>query len=134
MIQDIGEMPVTEDEWLARYIVHKDHVRADGTVKRDPFIPYSRVELSVTRQLGLNEGEIWAAGDLVAQELGKPLRGRADTQARVHVRCKLRVVPKPLPMNPNHADIVDWPTDKPAQKEIALLIARAASFKPKPHQ
>jgi hypothetical protein len=42
--------------------------------------------------------------------------------------------PKPLPLNPNHADIVDWPADKPAQREIALLIARAASFKPKPHQ
>ena len=41
---------------------------------------------------------------------------------------------KPLPLNPNHADIVDWPADKPTQKEIALLIAREASFKPKPHQ
>jgi hypothetical protein len=134
MIPNIGEMPVTDDEWLARYIVHKDHVRADGTVKQDPFIPYSKVELSVTRHRGLNEVGLWAAGELVAQELSKSLRGRADTQARVHVRSRLRVVPKPLPKNANHADVVDWPADKPAQKEIALLIAKEASFKPKPQQ
>lgn len=96
MIPNIGKTPVTEDEWLARYIVHKDHVRADGTVRQDPFIPYSRVELSVTRHLGLSENEIWAAGELVAQEIGKPLHGRADTQARIYVWSRLRVVPKPL--------------------------------------
>ena len=52
MIPGIGELPVVENEWLARYILRKEHVRADGTVKPDPFMPYRRVELSVTRHLG----------------------------------------------------------------------------------
>ncbi len=41
-------------------------------------------------------------------------------------------MPKPLRGNLNHADVVGWPADKPAQKELALLIAREAAFKPKP--
>lgn len=128
----VGDIPVTEDEWLARYIVNKGHIRADGTVKQDPFIPYSRVELSVTRHLGLNSDEVWASGELVAKELGKPLLGRADTQAQTYLRHRLRVLSKPLPNNENHADVVGWPADKPAQKDIALMIAREASYKPKP--
>ena len=62
MIPDIGERPVTADEWLARYILRHEHVRADGTLKPDPFMPYKWVELSVTRHLGLEETEIWQAG------------------------------------------------------------------------
>lgn len=62
MIPDIGERPVMEDEWLARYILRREHVRVDGTLKPDPFMPYKWVELSVTRHLGLEEPEIWQAG------------------------------------------------------------------------
>lgn len=132
MIPGIGILPVAEDEWLARYILRKEHVRADGTVKPDPFMPYKWVELSVTRHLGLNDPDIWAAGEAVAAVTGTALQGRADSPARVFVKQHLRVLPKPLPQNPNHADVVDWPADKPAQKEIALLIAREASFKANP--
>ena len=48
-------MELPNDEWLARFILRKEHVRADGTVKPDPFIPYKHIELSVTRHLGLSE-------------------------------------------------------------------------------
>ena len=44
----------------------------------------------------------------------------------------VQVVESPLPNNPNHADVIDWPADKPAQKEIALLSARDAIYRPKP--
>jgi len=44
----------------------------------------------------------------------------------------LQVVESPLRNNPNHADVIDWPADKPAQKEIALLIAREAIYRLKP--
>ncbi len=33
MIPNIGELPVAADEWLARYILRREHVRADGTLK-----------------------------------------------------------------------------------------------------
>jgi len=131
MIPDIGERPIVDDEWLARYLVHKEHVRADGTVKPDPFIPFKWVELSVTRHLGLEECEIWTFGEDVAAKFGRTLIGRADTQALVHREFGLEVVAAPLPENPNHADVVGWPADKPSQKEKALLIARKACFAPK---
>jgi hypothetical protein len=132
MIPNIGDLPVSNDEWLARYVVRKEHVRPDGTVKPDPFIPYKWVELSVTRHRGLDDQEIWAAGEDVSSELGEPLIGRADAKAEVYVQRGLRVVPAPLPKNRNHADVVGWPMDKPGQKEIALLIAREATFRPRP--
>lgn len=86
----------------------------------------------MTRHLGLDEPEVWKTGQSVASETGATLHGRADVQAHVYANQRLRVFPKALPNNLNHADVVDWPADKSAQKEIALLIAREASFKPIP--
>lgn len=129
MTPEIGILPVTDEEFLARYIVQKSHIRADGTVKADPLFPFSRVELSVTRHLGLIEEQIWDAGERVAKELGKSLIGRADVQKAVFVEQRLRVVPTPQPLNANHADVIDWPPDKPSQKQLALEIARHARFK-----
>ena len=134
MIPGIGGRPVAAEEWLARFILRNEHIRADGSVKPEPFMPYKWVELSVTRHLGLDEPTLWAAGKAVAQATGTTLCGRADTQALVFTRRHLRVLPRPLPHNENHADIVDWPPDKAAQKELALLIAREARFKPTPHE
>lgn len=50
----------------------------------------------------------------------------------MYAKHGLRVLPKPLPNNPNHADVADWPADKAVLKEIALMIAREASYQPKP--
>ena len=131
MTPEIGILPVTDEEFLARYFVQKNHVRPDGTVKADPLYPFSRIELSVTRHLGLNEEQIWASGERVALELQKSLHGRADIQSSAFVQHALRVVPTPQPENANHADVIDWPPDKPSQKQRALEIARQAQFKPR---
>lgn len=127
----MGNLSVADNEWLARYILRKDHVRADGTVKPDPFIPFKHVELSVTRHLGLSESDLWAAGETVATQVGEDMYGRADAIADVFVRQKLKVLSAPVVGNVNHANVVGWPPDKKTQKEIALLIAREAAFKPK---
>jgi hypothetical protein len=132
MIANNGGLPVTGNEWLARYILRKSEIRTDGTVKPDGFTPYKWVELSVTRHLGLVEGEIWQAGKHVAAERREPLIGRADTQTKTHTQVGLRVIPAPLEKNPNHANSVGWPSDKPSQKEIALLISREAKYTSNP--
>jgi hypothetical protein len=132
MIAGIGTKPVADEERLARFILRREHVRADGTVKPDPFMPYKWVELSVTRHLGLDERQLWDAGRGVAEETKTTLYGRADVEAASFIRLRLRVLPRPLPQNPNHADVVDWPADKAAQKEIALLVAREAIFRSTP--
>jgi hypothetical protein len=63
----------------------------------------------------------------VARQSGKPLYGRANVRAFVFQQCELQVIADPIiPENPNHAIVVGWPADKPAQKIVAQQIAAAA--------
>ena len=124
--------PVGAQEELARFIVDRRHLREDGTVKSDPFVPWKHVELSMVRHQGLTEAEIWHFGDIVAEGLRRPILGRADVSAGVFSSVQLTVEPRPLPRNPNHCDVVGWPSDtKDAQKLKALVIAKQARYKPK---
>jgi hypothetical protein len=121
---------ISEDEWLARYIFHAGHVRADGTIKPDAFIPYKHTELSVTRHAKLSDEQVWQFGDDVGRARSLALLGRADTLAKHFVMQRLRVIAAPLPDNENHANVVGWPPDKQSQKEIAIEVARFAKYKP----
>lgn len=126
------EARVGDQEWLARYVFSKRHVRGDGTVKPDAFIPYNHVELSVTRHLQWSEEEIWAAGEKVASKRSKLLQGRADIQADTFLKHRLRVEPAPLPDNSNHANVLGWPPEKQDQKAIALEVVKQAQYRTKP--
>jgi hypothetical protein len=132
MTAEPGQAPVGNEEWLARFIVRREHVRPDGTVKPDPFIPYKWVKLSVTRHTGLSEDQLWVAGEIVANQVEKPLQGRGDTQAKVFVRQRLRVDAAPVAENMNHANVVGWAQDKQTQKEIAIELVKDVRFMPVP--
>jgi len=131
---------VTPQETLTRYVISKRHFRKDlQTVKSDAFVPHPYHELSVTRLLKLSEEEIWSLGKKVATARVPPktLHGRGDiqTSAILTLEKGLRVKAAPLPSNPNHADITNWPMDdKPAQKLIAQEIAATATFVPAPFE
>jgi hypothetical protein len=134
MIDPANVPAVADSEPLSRYVTQSGQFRpSDHTVKPDLFIPHPRQELSVTRHLDTTEVEVWAIGHNVATTLGRKLYGRADIQAS-HCRIdSLQVTPKPLPQNPNHADIQGWPIPKQDQKSIALRLAASASrFIPRP--
>ncbi len=118
--------PISADEHLARFILQRSHLRQDGSVKPDAFVPYPWPDLSVTRHLQLTENELWSIGHNVARQATKTLRGRADVRARDFQQHRLRVLAAPVEGNPNHANVTDWPTEKPAQKIIAQQIAAAA--------
>lgn len=118
--------PIASEEWLARFIYHQRHIRQDRTVRPDAFIPHPYPDLSVTRHLQLSQGQIWEVGRAIAQKIGYPVQGRADVSASVFQRQALQVVEAPLRENPNHANVVGWPAEKPAQKIIAQQIAEAA--------
>ncbi len=120
---------VQATEKLARYILHRRHIRASNqTLKPDAFVPHPHSDLSVTRHLSASEDEIWSVGEDVATTTGKVLYGRGDIQAMSCLRQKLMVHAAPVEGNPNHADIRNWPADKAAQKIIALEIAATAVF------
>jgi hypothetical protein len=120
--------PIADIELLARYVTQSGQFRSsDNTVKQDLFMPHPRQELSLTRHLDTTDTEIWEVGIDVATKMSRQLYGRADIKA---IDCKiesLQLAEKPLPNNPNHADIEGWPSAKQDQKAIALKLAASAS-------
>jgi hypothetical protein len=125
---DIPTLPsVSEDEWMARFILFRHWIRkSDPPVRPDAFIPHPYPGLSVTRHIDLSETELWRIGQEIADKRPATLYGRADLQAISVIKKCLRIVPTPEPKN--HADITGWPADKPSQKIIAQEIAAEARF------
>jgi hypothetical protein len=126
LITGIAALSVSDDEMLARFILFRDHIRSDDTVRPDAFIPYRYIELSVTRHLGLSDSEIHGLGKEVAAEREKEYHGRADLKAAVARANRLNVVSSEPPRN--HANIIGWPAEKSEQKLIALVLAEKARF------
>jgi hypothetical protein len=124
--------PVGSDELLARFIIFSKHFRpSNNTVKPDAFIPHPHLQLSLTRHREATEYEIWREGERVAKARNAMLYGRADVTAGAFESEELSVVANPIiPQNPNHADAINWPGDKPAQKMKAVEIASKSQFVP----
>jgi hypothetical protein len=80
----------------------------------------------MTRHLELSNAELWQIGRAIGEVSQRTLRARADLKAAVFFLKKLRVVAAPMVANPNHANAVDWPLDKPSQKNLAREIAEVA--------
>ena len=89
-------------------------------------MPHPRRDLSVTRHRDATEEELWAVGRDVAGALRRTLYGRGDLRSEECEVDSLRVKAKPLPNNPNHADVTGWPSQKQDQKAIAIKLAAAA--------
>lgn len=126
---------IGDAERLARFILFRRHVRADGSVKPDAFMPPPNLELSVTRRGDASGHDLWERGAAVAEQRQRTLVGRADIDAvAVRARPPLDVVPAPLPEDPGHAHIVGWPppAEKGQQKMLAIDLAAAAEFLPAP--
>lgn len=133
MLDPAQVLPVHSDELLARFIVFSKHIRSSNmTVKPDAFIPHPLIELSVTRHRAATIDELWHEGERVAVIRSASLYGKADAAVETFEDEDLSVVAKPIPENPNHADVIDWPTHKPAQKMKAVEIANKAVFVPRP--
>lgn len=114
---------VAAEELFARFAVQKSHLRADKTPRPDLFIPPPNLRLSVTRHLNLSEGQLWETGKSVARQVEKTLYGRADIKAEVCFGQKLKVALAPTDGDPNHANLIGWPSDKAAQKSVAQELA-----------
>ena len=124
---------VKSSELLARFITSRNWFRpSNQTVKQDAFIPHPYPDLSVTRHKSLPEKEIWKIGQEIADARPATLYGRADVSVEEVRKQKLTVEPRPVPENLNHACILGWPRDKPAQKILALELAAVARFVRKP--
>lgn len=132
MIEGGGSSAVADEEQLARFILYSKWIRSsDQTARPDAFIPHPYPDLSVTRHLNLPEEALWRTGQNVADARTATLYGRADIYAAAARQQNLKIDPAPVPNNPNHANIVGWPADKPAQKIIALQLAADSVYRAK---
>ena len=125
---------VADDESLARFIFRSKDVRVDSTLKPDPFIPYPHPDLSVTRHIGLQEGEIWEKVEIIARQRSLPLIGRGDIATVQFRKHQLTVSAAPVPGNAYHANVTGWPLEKPAQKHLAQEIGAVARFLATPNR
>lgn len=129
MTGDVEPAPaqVSSDEVLARFIFQSNHLRADRTLRPAAFMPNPvTLELSVVRHLALSDQQIWSVATFIATTIEKHLYARADLKAEVFQAQRLRVVPAAEINNPNHANVADWPSQKPAQMVIAQEISAVA--------
>ena len=138
----LGNVPVEDDECLARMVLIKKHVVEDAQTGQlvptpEAFLPYKHVELSVIRHRELTEDELWKIGREVVAEreagdtFGRKftLLGRGDIYALDAREQSLDAVPAEGPGLPrNHADIVGWPPEKAAQLLRAVKLAEKAKF------
>lgn len=92
------------------------------------FLPDLRGETSVYRSIELSEDLIWSLGrSEVAAPRGMVLRGRADLVVQAVLAVGLSVVPE-ISEHPRHANILGWPNEKFAKKDLAIRLAQAAQF------
>ncbi len=119
---------IEDDELLARFVMVREWIRADGTVRPDAFIPPKDLNLSTTRHGTLQPSSLWEIGQSVARQFVRDLIGRADVIARNVKIVGLHPEPAPLPENPNHAHVAGWPTDKPSQKILAQQLAASSAY------
>lgn len=127
-MEELGLDQVNPEEYLARYILHKNHFSAQHRrVKYVVFMPAPTGETSVFRISSLSDNEIWEIGSsAVSKKRGLPLLGRADISA-FHVFDKnLKLIPDNNPSR--HANIVGWPEEKSKQKLIAIELAESAQL------
>lgn len=127
MIDKKNVPPIELTETVARYLFNKRNIREDNSIKPDEFIAYRYTEHSVNRHRDCSEAEIWHFGKQVADERGKILLGRTDISVEDCTIDTLNVVAKPIPGNPNHADITGYPPKKADQKALALKLAAKSS-------
>jgi len=75
---------------------------------------------------------LWQIGQQVAAARPASLYRRADVTGAEVRRQKLEVEARPVPENLNHASIIGWPADKPAQKSFAQELSAVARYVAKP--
>ena len=123
---------IPDQEILSRFVLTKNWIRSDNSIRHHAFMPPADLNLSVTASTKLSEENIWQIGlDDAQKRPNGELKGRADITA-LNVRSQeLEAVPDPIPdTNIHHVHIIGWSAEKPLQKIKALELADAAHFVP----
>ena len=121
------------DEVLARFVPERGHKGRIGVQRREAkpsaFLPMfneqsSRFETSTFRVAGLDEDAIWMLGDMHVASTQGPLVASAMIGEHDVRSAGLAIDADDTP--PRHANIVGWPEEKDARKELAMLLRDAS--------
>jgi hypothetical protein len=122
---------VSPSEPISRFIFSREHVKT-GRVSLAAFMPPTKtLDVSVYRTSGCGERKIWLLGDLFVAAKRKDNRGilaRADLASQLIFNEGLDIIPRPSP-HPRHANVTNWPSDKPQQKIKAMALAIGATLR-----
>lgn len=124
-----ADQAVPQEESVCRFVYDSDKLYQNGAAKPGAFLPMFetnllRWETSVCRLTGCREERIWHLAR--TQRLDKTLKARADLAVQSVEDAALLCVQAPVTGFPEHAVLLGWPSDKPAQKEIALRLSQAS--------
>ncbi len=119
---------VTPDERLCRFSFEKRYMR--GSISPAAFMPPKTGGTPVYRTSGCTEKRVWLLGFLYVERKRRDsakILGRADISADAALREELKIRPRLSP-HPRHAELTNWPDDKPPQKDKAVALAQATSI------
>ena len=130
-------MSITPNDKLARFVFNSNHIRANGTVKHQAFLPAKDGDTSVFCITGLTHADVWNIADsYVVPVRLKPVKGSAEIISNDALEHNLTVTLSEPP--PKHANISNWPgglqptdEDKARRKQIAQRLAEIANWIPK---
>src|SRR5690348_16409037 len=108
---------IPASEIVIRFIFGK-HIREDKTIRRQAFIPPRNLKYSVTKKLNLPEERIWELGQDARGDRVDSLKGRPDIASSVFTQNALTIQDQPTPTNDHHANVVGWPSDDQAQRDL----------------
>lgn len=111
---------------ITRVVFDKDNFNQKGAKPR-AFLPNpNNLETSVALIRGLTEEETWELAETeIAKPRGRKLKARADVASDVIYAEGLSIDHNKKPFM-RHANIVGWPTEKDAQKDLAIELASNA--------
>jgi len=79
----------------------------------------------------LGESELWALGDFAGKNRVKLAVARADMRRDSVLELRLRLEATPGD-HPLHINVADWPTEKDAQKALALEFCAVSTLAIRP--
>lgn len=130
MSSTIATQPDQYDR-LTRYIYQSGHFsKVHHRVKQNAFLPEpGKSKISAAWIDGLVSPQIWEIGDLLgAQRLAPAVPiARADFDSAVLPKTRLTIESDPVP-HPRHINVCGWPSEKDAQKDIALMLCSKSTL------
>lgn len=118
-------------ETLTRFLSDRSHLRADGSVKHNAFLPPKTGKLSTYWISRLPDDEIWRLGREYVAPYRGPILARADINSLACYELGLGVELDGVP-HPRHANIVGWDPTTTEHRLRAVKLAAKATVQPAP--